>query len=192
MTDHDAEAGDNSLRGHLLIATTSLKDPNFFQTVVLIVQHNQAGALGLVLNRPTAATIGQVWKQIKDSPCEAKGTLYLGGPIEGPLVALHTDAARADLEIGGGLYYTIQPEQLEQLVAEGCEPIRFVAGYAGWGAGQLEAEIAQGAWHTLRATADHVFRQETRFWEQVTKEHADATLVDLLKIKHVPANPMLN
>lgn len=182
----------DSLRGQLLVASTSLKDPNFFQTVVLVVQHNEDGALGLVLNRPTNATIQQVWKQIKETPCAAQGPLYLGGPIEGPLVALHAQQELADLEVAKNLYYTVQPEYLEKLVAQNGNPIRFIAGYSGWGPGQLEAEIAEGAWTTGPATREHVFEHNLRLWERVTKELSDARLVGLLKIKHVPPDLSCN
>lgn len=181
-----------SLRGHLLVASSSLKDPNFFQTVVLIVQHGESGALGLVLNRATNATIQQVWQQIRQTPCAVQGPLYLGGPIEGPLVALHTQAAHADLEVTANLFYTVQPDLLEKLVAEPHDQLRFIAGYSGWGPDQLEAEINEGSWIVGPAMVDQVFRHEAHFWEHVRKEFADANLVDFLKIRHVPDDPRWN
>lgn len=162
------------------------------QTVVLIVQHGDSGALGLVLNRPTNATIRQVWQQVKDSSCAADGLLYLGGPIEGPLVAIHTQAEYADLEVTTSLYYSVQPDYLEKLVAQENDRVRFIAGYAGWGAGQLESEIEEKAWIIGPASSDQVFRHESRLWEQIRKEFADASLIDMLKIKHTPADPSVN
>lgn len=162
------------------------------KTVVLIVQHSDQGALGLVLNRPTEATIKQVWEQIKETPCASAGSLYLGGPIEGPLVALHAQAEHADMEVLPGVFYSIQPEHLEKLVTATDEPVRFIAGYAGWGPGQLEAEIEQGAWLNGEAKREQVFRDEVNAWERATKELGDSTLVSLLNIKHVPPDPRSN
>src|SRR5262249_53668892 len=80
----------NTLQGQFLIASHELRDPNFFHTIVLIVRHGEEGALGLVLNRPTKAQIKQVWEQVSDTPCETEERLYMGGPVEGLLMSIHT------------------------------------------------------------------------------------------------------
>lgn len=183
----------NSLQGHLLVASPSLKDPNFLRSVVLIVQHSDEGALGLVLNRATNTTIKKVWEQIQDSKCQLNSPLYLGGPVEGPLVAIHTRPAWADLEVMSGLYYSVQTEHLEKLItAEDAQPVRFIAGYAGWGPGQLESEIGEGAWAIAEATLDAVFEQDAQDWEKISRSLADQQLAALLKVKHVPVDPTLN
>lgn len=79
----------NSLEGHLLVASAELRDPNFFQAVVLLIRHSEEGALGLILNRRTTATIRQVWEQVSDIACTSTQPLHLGGPVQGPLMALH-------------------------------------------------------------------------------------------------------
>jgi putative transcriptional regulator len=182
----------NSLRGHFLVASSELNDPNFLRTVVLIVQHDEMGAMGLVLNRPTDATVRKVWEQVKHSPCEVDAPLYLGGPIEGPLVALHTRSEQADIEVLPGLFYTVQPDSLEKLVSQGDAPARFIAGYAGWGPEQLEGELEQGAWLVGPARPEQVLGQEVDLWEKISRELADTNLVSLLGIKHVPDDPSLN
>lgn len=182
----------HTLQGHLLIATPSLNDPNFFKAIVLIVQHSEEGALGLVLNRATKTSIKQVWQQVKETTCPVEDSLYLGGPVEGPLVAIHTCEPEADLEIMNGLYYSVQPDHLERLMAEAQQPIRFIAGYSGWGPGQLESEIEQGAWNISAATLDLVFAPDARKWEKLARSLADQQLTKLLKVKHVPGNPSLN
>jgi putative transcriptional regulator len=181
-----------SLQGHLLISSPNLGDPNFVKSIVLIVQHGESGALGLVLNRATKTTVRRVWEQIQESPCAIEGALYLGGPVEGPLVALHTQSELADLEIISGLYYTVQPANLEKLVSQAPEPIRFIAGYAGWGPGQLEAEINEGAWVTTQATLEMVFADDSRNWVKLSRTAADEQLAALLGVKHVPPDPTVN
>src|SRR5690606_1584174 len=132
--------------GHFLIASHELRDPNFFHTVVLIVRHNEDGALGLVLNRPTKAQIKEVWRQVSDTPCCTDERLHVGGPVEGLLMALHCQPLLADLEIIPGVYYSADPDQLKELVQQTEGPLRFFVGYAGWSAGQLERELREGSW----------------------------------------------
>jgi putative transcriptional regulator len=182
----------NSLRGHVLIATPELQDPNFARTVVLLVTHNAEGALGLVLNRPTSVLLQNAWEQLSQSPCAHQTHLYLGGPCQGPLMALHTAKALSDSMVKPGLYFTAKPEELTTLVGSEQGPIRFFVGYAGWGPGQLENELREGSWVTEEAALDYAFEAADRLWDQVTKHRADAKLIADLHIKHVPADPSMN
>ena len=86
----------NSLQGHLLIASRDLGDPNFHHAVVLIAQHSEEGALGLILNRQSKVSVKQVWDQISSAECDVERPLYLGGPCPGPLIAIHTKAFTGD------------------------------------------------------------------------------------------------
>ena len=181
-----------SLQGHLLIAAPELSDPNFFHTVVLIFRHDDEGAAGLVLNRRTHATLDQVWKQISETDCRSRAPLCLGGPVEGPLMALHAQESLAEIDVMPGVYVAASQTNLEQLAAGADEAARFFVGYAGWGAGQLERELGESAWLTLPATADHVFGDHDRLWEQTTKQVKSHELIEVLKIKHVPKEPGLN
>jgi len=184
-----------TLQGHLLIATTDLRDPNFARTVILMVTHNKQGALGLVLNRPTGVPLKTAWEQVSQSPCELTTKILLGGPCQGPLMALHTQEALSDSEVLPGLYFTAKPEELNSLVAMLAVPQRYFVGYAGWGAGQIEKELEEGSWTITPADADVVFTPEEtldQLWDRVTKQVADARLVTELHIKHVPKDPTLN
>jgi putative transcriptional regulator len=79
----------DSLRGQLLLASRRLADPNFFHAVVLMVQHGEDGALGLVINRPLEVTIKQACDDSLEMVCETEGILHQGGPCQGPLMVLH-------------------------------------------------------------------------------------------------------
>src|SRR5687768_14464149 len=107
----------NYLQGHLLLASNELRDPNFFHTVVLLVRHNDEGALGLVLNRPLNVRLSQVWEQVGGGVPARNDVLHLGGPCEGPLMALHDEPTLGESEALPGLHFTTGREQLEQLVA---------------------------------------------------------------------------
>ena len=93
-----------SLQAHLLIATPELADP-FNRSVVLLIRHNEEGALGLILNRRTSATLREAWSRLSEVPCHRDDSLFLGGPCEGPLVALHTNEFLLETEVMPGLYF---------------------------------------------------------------------------------------
>jgi putative transcriptional regulator len=180
-----------SLQGHLLIAAAELRDPNFFHSVVLLVQHTDEGALGLILNRPSETSLQDVWGKISETTCESTEVLHMGGPCPGPLVTLHSQGLPGEVEVLPGVFFSAASEKLEQLVAE-QQGVRFFVGYAGWGGGQLESEMKEGSWRTLAATQDHIFLPEAELWERVTRQAADAALLSTLRIKHIPADPRLN
>jgi putative transcriptional regulator len=182
----------NSLQGHFLVASSELRDPNFFHTIVLIVRHNEDGALGLVLNRPTKAGIRHVWSEVSDAPCASTERLHVGGPCEGLLMALHTQPLLADLEVMPGVYYSGDPDHLRQLVNETESPVRFFVGYAGWSAGQLERELDETSWLISPATSDQVFGVDDHAWARLTKSISSSELISALGIKHVPIDPSVN
>jgi putative transcriptional regulator len=181
-----------SLQGKLLIASNELRDPNFFRTVVLIFRHDDEEAAGLVLNRRLNATVRQVWKQVSDKPCRCEAPLHLGGPVEGPLMAIHCDAELSELEILEGVHFSAAGENLAQLVTKAQPEARFFVGYAGWGAGQLEREMHEGSWLSTPATAEYVFGDLDDLWQRVTREATSSALISTLKIKHVPKYPWMN
>ena len=181
-----------SLQSHLLIATPDLAEP-FSRSVVLLMRHNEEGALGLILNRPTNASLKETWARLSEVPCQRDESLYLGGPCEGPLVALHTHEFLLELEVMPGLYFCAGKDKLERLAAQtGSDPVKFFAGYAGWSAGQLENEIARGSWSVLPARLEHVFDADDELWVRTTRQASDAAWRSTLKIKQAPPDASLN
>ncbi|MGD9644238.1 MAG: YqgE/AlgH family protein [Pirellulales bacterium] len=181
-----------SLAGRFLVAANILRDPNFLRAVVLLVRHDDDGAFGLVLNRPMDAQLDQIWAQLSETPCERTDPLYIGGPVEGPFTALHTNETLSDLEVSAGLYFSGEKSNLEQLMAGDQAPARFFVGFAGWGPGQLEAELNEQAWLTSSATIEMIFSDATDLWERVNRGIAHEGVISALHIKHVPPNPSLN
>ena len=131
-----------------------LPDPNFTRTVVLIVELNTEGTVGLILNRRSDVTLASVFEKMK--PHEGSSPVfYVGGPvqIEGVIGLLRADTGSKDTHhVFGDVYVTSGREPLENMVAAGADPSRFRAylGYAGWSPGQLERETAQGSWRGSR------------------------------------------
>ncbi len=183
-----------SLQAHLLIATPELSEP-FTKGVVLLVRHNEDGALGLILNRPTSAQLKDAWSQVSDVPCHRDAPLFLGGPCEGPLVALHTHEFLLEIEVMSGLYFCASKEKLETLAAQEDETprnVKFFAGYSGWAAGQLENEIARGSWSVMPAKAEHVFWDEDELWQRASRFVADAGWRRTLGINDAPPDMRVN
>lgn len=181
-----------SLQGHLLVATTDLADPNFARSVVLLVQHTEEGALGLILNRPTNVTIKQAWEKIRETPCVCEEVLRFGGPCEGPLMAIHTRDALSDNEVLPGVFFDGNPEALEELVCDDDGQVRFYVGCAGWGEGQLERELNENSWLTAPASIEQIFSPDDSLWIQLTREITGNRLVEALKIKHKPQDLSVN
>ena len=95
------------LQGQLLVASPRMADPNFHRTVVLILRHGDDGSMGLVLNRPLELSVKEACEQALVSPCNVEGPLHQGGPCEGPLMVLHSDAVSGGMEATMGVYLTI-------------------------------------------------------------------------------------
>src|ERR1700761_360810 len=85
---------ESPLKGKVLVASAELLDPNFARSIVLIVQHDENGAMGLVLNRPLETTVAEAWTQVSAVPYPNNDTLFQGGPCEGPLMVVHREAER--------------------------------------------------------------------------------------------------
>ena len=164
----------SDLNGHFLIAETDLQDPNFFRTVVLIIQHNIEGAFGLVVNRRSEVTVGDVIEDAVDTAI-AGYTVFVGGPVQQNYIFVlhdgipsryrseHCEEASSGVFFEPSFQHVIDYARSEdfQDPAEGDRPnIRVFAGYSGWGPGQLEREISEDAWFIHPAGADIVFQED--------------------------------
>ena len=180
-----------SLKGQLLIASPKRRDPNFFRAVILMVQHDDQGSLGLVLNRPLEVTVQAAWKQLSQLPCQVGGHLHQGGPCDGVLMALHTDIEASDIEIVPGVHFSTSKDAIEHLMSHTGSRVRLFVGYAGWTAGQLETELSQGAWLTLPATDEGVFDIKQGAWDHLMRKIGRSSL-EGLDPKIVPDDPSVN
>jgi putative transcriptional regulator len=145
---------DSSVRGRLLVAAPALKDDNFDRTVVLVVEHNEQGALGVVLNRPSTTDVAEVlprWATLAADP----DVVFVGGPVSpGAVICLaETDPQHRDPDwtpiVGALGIPDLGPDPLAP--PDGLSRVRLFAGYAGWGAGQLEGELEVGGWYVVEA-----------------------------------------
>jgi putative transcriptional regulator len=181
-----------SLRGHFLVASTQLRDANFYRSVVLMVQHDEGGALGLILNRPTGKTVRDAMKLVVDEPTVCDDPIYLGGPVRGPIAVVHTDSERGNVEILSGAYYTVEDELVSELLQAEQGQRRVFLGYSGWAPGQLESELAAGGWQVASATLADIFAEPDQLWRSVSRRLARDFLSATIKPRVVPDDPSLN
>lgn len=166
----------DSLAGNLLIAIPDLHDPSFSRTVVVLIQHDEQGASGLVLNRPSEVTISQVWDEVSSVPCDCQDFVYMGGPVEGPLIALHEQFENNENPVWPDCYVSVGRDSLNALVNQSDAKFRVYSGYSGWGPGQLELEMEQGGWFTYPAASHHVFDSPDGLWRQLCEQVGEDVL----------------
>jgi putative transcriptional regulator len=181
-----------SLQGHFLIASPHLADTNFYKGVVLMIKHDDEGAFGLILNRPTDNTIHEVWKMVAEEEGHCPQPIFHGGPVSGPLVALHRVKSAAEAEVLPGLYFAAHKDKLQKIVSQSSKPYRFFTGYAGWAGGQLEGELNAGGWLKAKVKKDLIFHKGDDLWERIVRTIGADFLGQAIKPKHVPENPSLN
>jgi putative transcriptional regulator len=181
-----------SLRGHLLIAGAGLVDPNFWRTVILVGEHSADGAMGVVLNRPSDVSVAEAAPPLVDLTTLAgsDGLVYVGGPVQPEAIVVLADFVDPDsaavrvLESVGFLPGDAESEPLPEL-----SQARVYAGYAGWGAGQLEGELEEGSWIVEPALVEDVFTADPgSLWRRVLRRKGGPYAV----LAQMPDDPRLN
>jgi putative transcriptional regulator len=191
------EAGETGLRaGLLLVATPRLADPNFERSVVLLLDHDESGSLGVVLNRPSPVPVGEIlegWGELVADP----GVLFHGGPVatDSALAVASTPMGHDPVDDPVGFRRLFDDTGIvdldtpTELLDEAISRLRIFAGYAGWGAGQLEAEIEEGAWYVVPAEPQDPFLLDpARLWSQVLRRQGG----QLAMLATMPTEPELN
>lgn len=183
---------DKYLTGHFLVASRYLRDPNFARSVVLMIHHNHEGAMGVVINRSSDKTVREVWEMIGNDPCDRDDFIFIGGPVPGPLVALHSVEAFSQHEVLPGVHVATHKDALDRIVRKKDASMRLYSGHAGWGSGQLEGEMEAGGWLSTRATVEDVFANHETIWKTVTQRIGLEIMVPKVAREHVPRDPSLN
>ncbi len=177
-----------SLAGSFLISRPEQADPNFDGTLTLLLEHNEEGALGVVVNRPTSLPVAEPFPTWADAVTEPP-VIFEGGPVEQDSLISLGWGQRAAGDLVLGLHSVDLNEQVPLVKAAGIERVRIFAGYAGWGGGQLEGELANGAWWVVPAIVDDVFRPDpANAWATVLRRSGG----ELAWYAHFPTDPSLN
>lgn len=175
---------EHSLKGSLLVAAPALLDPNFRRTVVLVAEHSEAGAMGVVLNRPSETTVSEAIPELTLLAGEGE-PVFVGGPV-----AVHSLLALAEVEhpddasalVVGAVAFVQDPA-----VAAGRG--RVFVGYAGWSPGQIEAELDEQSWIVVPAAPDDVFSDDPdELWSSVLRRQGGA----LALLSSIPPDPSQN
>ncbi|MYS22312.1 putative transcriptional regulator [Streptomyces sp. DvalAA-14] len=188
----------SALTGRLLVATPRLADPNFERAVVFLLDHHRKGSLGVVLNRPTAVDVGDVlqpWAPLAVAP----GVVFEGGPVslDSALgLAVVPGGPGADGEAGPlgwrrvhGAIGLVDLEAPPELLAAELGSLRIFAGYAGWGPGQLDRELAAGAWYLVESEPGDLSAPDPeRMWRAVLRRQRGK----LAMVATYPDDPSLN
>ena len=170
-------------RAFLLVSTPGMQDPNFSETVVLVVREGEGGPLGVILNRPTTAELRAVYPD-RAELAQRNDLLFLGGPVqpEALLFAFRSAVApERGLHVIDDIYLSGYSEVLNQLLRhpEQAAEQRFFTGYAGWAEGQLESEIARSGWYVLPLDVTAIFERNPldlyrQFLERATVRRIEA------------------
>ncbi len=186
------DMGTTSLKGRLLVATPSLQEPTFDRTVILMLEHGAEGALGLVLNRPSEVELAGPapdWEPFATHP----PVVFFGGPVaQGSAICLARAGSEEQTEAWtplfgrlGALNIGKSPSEVDQPIDE----VRVFSGHAGWGPGQLEGEVAAGAWFVVDADPeDALSPQPLELWRRVLRRQKGRVAL----YAGFPADPALN
>lgn len=181
---------DDSLKGHLLLAAPTLRDPNFARTVVLIGAHSEDGAMGVVLNRPSAVTVAEAVPQLGEAVGEDE-PVYVGGPVQQSsivVLAEFLDTSSAGLLVLDSIGFPASDADLDCLAGTTARG-RVFAGYAGWSSQQLEAEIEDGDWIAHDAGPEHIFSElPGELWRTVLESMGGSYAL----VARMPLDPSVN
>ncbi len=178
------------LKGKLLIASPALTDPNFARAVILVAEHSEDGTLGLILNRPSESSVTESVDELRGvvDPGEA---VYAGGPVQTDAVmvlAEFSDAALAAALVMDDIGFLPAEADMDRIAAV-TRRARVFAGHAGWGPGQLDGELEEGAWIILDAEPDDVFSDGSDdLWASALERKGGA----YAQLARVPADPSVN
>jgi len=176
-----------SLAGKLLVSSPSLLDPNFRRTVVLMTHHDEEGAMGLVLSRPSELTVADTVPGLAD--LAGADCIYVGGPVQTDVIVALVELEEPDdvvPPIIGSVGYLPGDGDSDDL---DIARVRVFAGYSGWGPGQLEQELAEPSWIVVRAEPDDVFaRDPDELWRTVLHRKGGKYAL----IATMPFDPSLN
>ncbi|GAA1186650.1 YqgE/AlgH family protein [Streptomyces hebeiensis] len=182
----------SSLTGRLLVATPALADPNFARAVVLLLDHDGEGSLGVVLNRPTPVDVGEIlapWGELAGEP----GVVFQGGPVSldsalGLAVIPGGDGPLGWRRVHGAIGL-VDLDTPPELIARALGSLRIFAGYAGWGPGQLESELREGAWYVVESEPGDVSSPRPEgLWRAVLRRQRGK----LAMVATYPDDPSLN
>lgn len=191
MTDPRPDAEPIFRTGRLLVAAPTLLDPHFQRAVIIMLEHSEEGALGLVLNQPTEIQAAEALPEPLCDLVPDDEVVHSGGPVQPTAVIILAEFADAGRAAGIVLdrIGIVDPDSAVDELAHHVGDVRIFGGYAGWGAGQLEAEIASGAWIDVAAQRSDIFTVEPEaLWSTALERKGGVFRL----VARMPEDPSLN
>ncbi len=145
----------------------------------------------MVLNRPADDKIKIAWQEMTGSN-DGDRNIVQGGPIGGPIFAIHQHHSIAEMEMPGGIFVTAQSDKFHELVEQDVSQYRIVFGVAGWQQGQLVQELDEGLWYNIDGDAEQVFDDPDWMWEKSIRRYGQQVLCDVIGLKNIPPNAPWN
>ena len=181
----------NSFQGHYLVAAPHQLDPNFVKAAILVVEHTDRGAFGVIVNGASEESRRLPQRNSRRFSAE-KVRFFCGGPVTGPLMAVHTRASLGERQFLPGVFFSGKEKNVLALMWQAEQPCKIFVGYAGWGPGQLDYEVEQGVWRVVPATPEQIFSEDSDLWEQLSRQASRLQLRSMFNLRHIPADPLLN
>lgn len=183
---------EDKLTGRLLVATPQLRGSTFDNAVILILSHDDDGALGVIVNRPTELPVGQLLPSWTDLASEPR-VIFQGGPVstDSALGLVYVEERGEPLGVRrvGGKIGVVDLDTPTEVLESAVTGMRVYAGYAGWSSGQLEGEVDEGSWYVVDAESEDAFRPDAQgLWRAVLRRQPG----ELALMASFPADPSMN
>lgn len=180
-----------ALVGRLLVASPSQANTPFAQTVILVMQQDEYDTFGIVLNQPANEQVASELRQITGTDPAVDLALIHGGPLNGPVFAIHQQEDLAEIMMPGGICVSSQLEILKQLEHQ-FQPYRIVLGMTGWKTSEVLAKIDDGQWLPLSTSPEQIFDEPDWMWQRAVLEYGRQTMMRVTGLDCTLGNPELN
>lgn len=179
-------------QGKALVASPYLSDSNFMRTVIYILQHDQNGALGLVLNRPLNLTVGQLMAELMETQVDNDQPVFYGGPVEGLVVIVQ--ASVGTLSEQRVVMLPRAQDQITELAKQNSSDckMRIFDGYSGWGPSQLESELKEGSWLVWEASPSQLMGDPDGLWQTAVRQIGREVIAQSVVGIDLPQDPSNN
>ena len=186
---------DGHFSGCILVASPTWSNELYARSVCLLVHHGEDGSVGVFLNRSLPDSPADLWKHLAggQAPAGSPRTVHFGGPMSGPVIALHNRAELAEYTPVDGVYFAAQLDNLRRLLQASDEAeVRIIVGQAAWKPGELDSELQQGKWLPLPISPQLVFSSEDEMWGRAMRQFGNHFVASITGAVGQPESVLLN
>ncbi len=186
---------EDHFEGCMLVASPTWRSELYDRSVCLLVHHGKEGSVGVVLNRSFPDSPNELWEHLtgKTATAGSQRRLHFGGPMSGPVIALHSQPELAEYTPVDGVYVAARLENLQQLVqSQVNDDLRIIVGQATWKPGELETELREGKWLPIPVSPQLVFASDDEMWTRAMKQIGNHFVASISGATGQPASVLLN